>query len=60
MARSTTLARPSGSTTGVMRTIMLSRMSRMKGSSLTASRYTSSMSISGEPVSGEWMAPVAQ
>ena len=33
------------------------RMRRMNGESSTASRYASSISISGEPVSGEWIEP---
>ena len=60
MARSTCLARPSTSRTGVVMKMRLSRMVWMKGLSSTANRYTSSMSISGEPVSPECMAPVAQ
>jgi hypothetical protein len=35
-------------------------MAMMKGESSTARRYPISISISGEPVSGECMAPVAQ
>jgi hypothetical protein len=57
---STMRSRPSVSTSGVMRVITESRMPRTRGVSSTASRYTSSISISGLPVSGEWMLPVSQ
>jgi hypothetical protein len=53
-------SRPSTSVTGVMSVTMLSRICRMNGVSSTASRYANSMSISGEPVSGEWIDPDAQ
>ncbi len=40
--------------------IMLARIARIISVSSTASRYASSISISGLPVSGECMAPVTQ
>ena len=60
MCRSTTLALPSGSSTGVIMYTSPSRISRMKSLSPTAKRYASSMNISGEPVSVEWIAPTDQ
>jgi hypothetical protein len=52
--QSTTRFRPSGSTTGTRNTTTLSRIARIMGSSDAASRYASSMVVSGWPVSGEW------
>ena len=44
--------------TGVMSVIRLLRIALMYSCSSTASRYASSISAVGEPVSGEWMVPV--
>jgi len=53
-------SRPSTSSTGVISVITLARIARTIGVSSTASRYASSISISGLPVSGECIAPVSQ
>ncbi len=52
--------RPSTSMTGVISTTHCLRMRWYIGDSSAARRYASSISISGEPVSGEWMEPVSQ
>ena len=53
-------SRPSTSSAGVISTITFLRIAWMNGESSTARRYASSISISGEPVSGEWIEPEAQ
>ena len=55
---STCRSRPSVSTTGVIIVITLTRMALMYGLSSTTSRYASSISDVGAPVSGECSAPV--
>ena len=56
----TPTAVPISTSAGVIRTITFLRIASMTAESSTARRYASSINISHEPCSGEWIEPDAQ